>query len=138
LCGHTYRVKIYQNPNFLSLLHVNSLIENCRCIVYVIHLLSRVDRLSYVRDVVAACISTSVVIFGVMIGLDRTWMPRWDTNVLGWSYGVVVVAGFFSTFSFIAIVVYTLARKYEIAAAKNRANGKGGSSKTKAQLVPRV
>jgi len=66
------------------------------------------------------CISTSVTIFGVMIGLDLTWMPDWHTNVLGWSFGMAVLAGFFVTFSFIAIVVYTLMVKYEIASAEQR------------------
>jgi hypothetical protein len=68
-----------------------------------------------ITGLITCCISTSVVIFGVMIGLDRTWMPGWHLNVLGWSYGLVVVAGFLSTFSFIGILVYTLMRKYELA-----------------------
>ena len=62
----------------------------------------------------AACISISVVVFAVMIGEDRTWMPRWDINVLGWSFGLACVAGFFSAFSCIGITVYTLTRKYEL------------------------
>ena len=94
----------------------------------------------YVLLFAAACIATSVTIFGVMIGLDRTWMPRWDSNVLGWSYGIVVVAGFLSTFSFIATVVYTLARKYDLLVAEERA--RGGNEKAqldkKAHLVPRI
>jgi len=45
-------------------------------------------------------------------------MPDWHTNVLGWSYGLVVVSGFLATFSFIAIMVYTLMVKYETAMAK--------------------
>jgi hypothetical protein len=80
----------------------------------------------------AACLSTSVVIFGVMIGLDRTWMPGWHMNVLGWSYGLVVVAGFMSTFSFIATVVYTLMRKYEIVTSANDRNEKQSAMLTKA------
>jgi len=91
--------------------------------------------------IVVCCICTSVTIFGVMIGLDRAWMPRWDSNVLGWSYGIVVVAGFFSAFSFIGTVVYTLTRKYEILLAIERANGgkvAGGTTDTKARLVPKV
>jgi len=91
-----------------------------------------------ITGLITACISTSVVIFGVMIGLDRTWMPRWDMNVLGWSYGIVVVAGFFSTFSFISAVVYTLARKYEIEAAKETNEKKALPSQTRQQLMPRV
>ena len=65
-----------------------------------------------------ACISSSVTIFGVMIGLDRTWMPNWHTNVLGWSFGLAVIGGFFGTFSFIAVMVYTLMVKYELAVAQ--------------------
>lgn len=84
---------------------------------------------------VAACISTSVTVFGVMIGLDRTWMPDWHTNVLGWSYGLVVISGFLATFSFIAIVVYTLMVKYEIAmgvAIERRSDTK------KAPMIPKI
>jgi len=87
---------------------------------------------SVVLGCVAMCISTSVTIFGVMIGLDRTWMPDWHTNVLGWSYGLVVVAGFLATFSFIGIVVYTLMVKYEIARAKQQPDNK------KLPMIPKI
>lgn len=60
------------------------------------------------------CIAISVVIFGVMVGEDRTWMPRPDIDKLGWSYGLVVVSGFLCAFSCISITVYTLMRKWEL------------------------
>jgi len=62
----------------------------------------------------AICQSIVVVIFGVMIGEDRTWMPRYDLDRLGWSYGLAVVCGFFSHFAGIALTVYTLMRKYDL------------------------
>jgi len=68
-----------------------------------------------------------------MIGLDRTWMPDWHTNVLGWSFGLAVVAGFLATFSFIAIVVYTLMVKYEIASARQRQ-----PYDKKAPMIPKI
>lgn len=84
---------------------------------------------------ITMCISTSVTIFGVMIGLDRTWMPDWHTNVLGWSFGLAVIAGFFATFSFIAIVVYTLMVKYEIAV--NKAVERQPETK-KVPMIPKI
>lgn len=68
----------------------------------------------FMNGLLSSCLITSVVIFGVMIGEDRTWMPRYDMDRLGWSYGLVVVSGFFSIFSTIAITTYTLMRKYEL------------------------
>jgi hypothetical protein len=62
----------------------------------------------------SACLTMSVVIFGAMIGLDRSWMPRYDLDRLGWSFGLTVVSGFFALFSCIAITVYTFMRKYEL------------------------
>lgn len=59
------------------------------------------------------CIAVSVIVFGVMIGEDRTWMPRFDLDYLGWSFGLAVLSGFFSAFSAIAICTYTLMLKYE-------------------------
>jgi len=76
-----------------------------------------------VRMILFACITTwmmaicqtiVVVVFGVMIGLDRAWVPRYDLDVLGWSYGLAVVSGFFAHFSGIAITVYALMRKYDL------------------------
>ncbi|ESO08285.1 hypothetical protein HELRODRAFT_195072 [Helobdella robusta] len=63
---------------------------------------------------IASLITTSVVIFGVMVGLDRTWVPRWDQDELGWSYGLAVLSGFFSWFSLICLCVYTTMRSYEL------------------------
>jgi len=64
----------------------------------------------------AACQTITVVIFGVMIGEDRTWMPRYDLDRLGWSYGLSVVSGFFSIFAGISLTTFTLMRKYELLA----------------------
>ncbi|KAK2165805.1 hypothetical protein LSH36_45g09004 [Paralvinella palmiformis] len=60
------------------------------------------------------CIAITVIIFGVMIGEDRTWVPRPDIDKLGWSYGLVVVSGFMTAFSFISLSIYTLMRKWEL------------------------
>ena len=62
----------------------------------------------------ALVIGISLVIFGTMIGEDRTWMPRPDEDVLGWSFGLAVIAGFMSCFSCISIFTYTLMCKYEL------------------------
>jgi len=62
----------------------------------------------------AICQTITVVIFGVMIGEDRTWVPRYDLDMLGWSYGLAVLGGFFAHFSGISITVYLLMRKYDI------------------------
>ncbi|CAD5118784.1 DgyrCDS7463 [Dimorphilus gyrociliatus] len=59
------------------------------------------------------CIAVSVIVFGVMIGEDRTWMPRFDLDYLGWSFGLAVLSGFFSAFAAISICTYTLMLKYE-------------------------
>lgn len=93
-----------------------------------------------VTGLITACISTSVTIFGVMIGLDRAWMPHWEMNVMGWSYGLVVVSGFLSTFSFIAIMVYTLTRKYEIEWNKQQRGQTKESevSQTQRPMIPKV
>lgn len=88
---------------------------------------------------IVACIATSVTIFGVMIGLDRTWMPRWDMNVMGWSYGLVVVSGFLSAFSFISVTVYTLTRKYELLAQEQQHVTKDSqASKAQRPMIPKV
>ncbi|ELT92571.1 hypothetical protein CAPTEDRAFT_219379 [Capitella teleta] len=60
------------------------------------------------------CLGVSVTIFAVMIGEDRTWMPRPDIDKLSWSFGLAVVAGFAAAFSCISITVYTLMRKYDL------------------------
>jgi len=62
----------------------------------------------------AICQTIVVVIFGVMIGLDRAWVPRYDLDVLGWSYGLAVLSGFFAHFSGISLTVYALMRKYDL------------------------
>lgn len=76
-----------------------------------------------VRMIVFTCITTwmmaicqtiVVVVFGVMIGLDRAWVPRYDLDVLGWSFGLAVVSGFFAYFCGISITVYALMRKYDL------------------------
>jgi len=69
---------------------------------------------SFTVWMMAICQTITVVIFGVMIGEDRTWVPRYDLDMLGWSYGLSVVGGFFAHFSGIAITVYLLMRKYDL------------------------
>jgi len=59
-------------------------------------------------------------------------MPDWHTNVLGWSFGLAVIAGFFATFSFIGAVVYTLMVKYDIATAKQQPDTK------KMPMIPKI
>ena len=59
------------------------------------------------------CIGVSTCVFGTMIGEDRTWVPRPDIDSPGWSFGVVVIAGFFAAFSLIAMATYTLMLKWE-------------------------
>lgn len=61
----------------------------------------------------SACLGISVTVFACMVGEDRTWMPRFDLNEMGWSFAFAVVAGFLSVFELIAISVYTLTIKYE-------------------------
>ncbi len=54
-----------------------------------------------------------MVVFAVQEGEDRTWMPRYDLDDLGWSFGLVVVSAFTAFFSLLAITVFTLMRKWE-------------------------
>jgi hypothetical protein len=82
------------------------------------------------NGLLSACLTTSVVIFGVMIGEDRTWMPRYDVDRLGWSYGLAVVSGFMSIFSTIAITTYTLMRKYELLPSED--------APKRAPMIPKV
>lgn len=60
-----------------------------------------------------ACLGIAVSVFAIMVGEDRTWMPRFDINEMGWSFAFAVIAGFLSAFECIAISVYTLTLKYE-------------------------
>ena len=82
----------------------------------------------------ALCIGISLVIFGTMIGEDRTWMPLPDHDVLGWSYGLAVIAGFMSCFSCISIVNYTLVCKYYL----ERDYYDPNASKKMMPMVPKV
>lgn len=41
----------------------------------------------------------SVTIFGIKSDIDRLWFPRPDQNYLSWSFGLMVVSGFFGIFS---------------------------------------
>ena len=63
---------------------------------------------------VVTCLCISVVTFGVMVGEDRTWMPKPDEDRMGWSFGLAVLAGFFAAFSTISMFVYCVLRWYEI------------------------
>ena len=54
-----------------------------------------------------------------MIGMDRTWMPRYDVDRPNWSFAIVVVAGFLSALSCMFITVYMLMNRYEKAKKNN-------------------
>lgn len=82
----------------------------------------------------ASLTTISVVVFGVMIGLDRTWMPGWRHNKLGWSYGLVVLSGFLSWFSLISICVYTNMRQYDL----DRDPSKATKSESKRRIFSRT
>jgi hypothetical protein len=59
-------------------------------------------------------IAVTVTVFGIMIGEDRTWMPRPDIDEPSWSFGLAVVSGFFAIFGTICMSVHTLMRKWEL------------------------
>ena len=69
---------------------------------------------TYVGFFSVTCVCISVVTFSVMVGEDRTWMPKPDEDRLGWSFGLAVLAGFFASFCTIAMFVYCMLRWYEI------------------------
>lgn len=80
------------------------------------------------------CIGISLVVFGTEIGEDRTWMPRPDENVLGWSFGLAVIAGFMSCFSCISITTYMLMCKYYL----DRDTYDTATTKKMMPMVPKV
>jgi hypothetical protein len=67
---------------------------------------------SFLSVLQTCCLAISVTVFAVMIGVDRSWMPRWDLNMLSWSFGLVTTSAFFSAFESIAIVTYTVMFDY--------------------------
>lgn len=74
--------------------------------------------------VAVACTATSVTTFGVMIGVDRTWMPRFDMNRLSWSFGLAVVSGFFAAFACMSITTYAMQRRYELTTRNEFGSGR--------------
>jgi hypothetical protein len=95
---------------------------------------SRETMASIISGLTFCCITVSVVVFGSMIGEDRTWMPRPDSDKPGWSFGCAVVAGFFAAFSCISITVYTLVRKWELKQDYREYGHKGSM----VHMVPKV
>ena len=83
-----------------------------------------------------ACLTISVTTFAIMIGEDRTWMPRFDINTLSWSFGLAVVAGFLAVFSAICMAVYTLMKKYELLPRDD--DDYIGASKKSLNMMPMV
>jgi len=84
------------------------------------------------------CVGISVVIFGTMIGEDRTWMPQPDNDVPGWSFGLAVVTGFLLAFSTISMATYTVMRRWQLTRNVDYYGGgmkKGGGS---IPMVPKV
>ncbi|KAI0207406.1 hypothetical protein LSAT2_007939 [Lamellibrachia satsuma] len=73
---------------------------------------------------ILACTAISVTTFGVMIGVDRTWMPRFDMNRLSWSFGLAVVSGFFAAFACMSITTYAMQRRYELATRNEFGSGR--------------
>ncbi len=93
-------------------------------------------KVGYVCLLAAICIGIAVTVFAVMIGEDRTWMPRPDSDKPGWSFGVTVVGGFFAIFSCISMTIYTLVRKWEMLPDKNYGDGHG--QRKMVHMVPKV
>ncbi|KAL3892219.1 hypothetical protein ACJMK2_004449 [Sinanodonta woodiana] len=56
-------------------------------------------------------IAISVIIFGVQSDTDRQWLTRPDQNFLSWSFGLVVLAGFFAIFAGMCLLVDSLRLK---------------------------
>ena len=77
-----------------------------------------------VCPVAVSFIAISVTTFGVMIGEDRTWMPRFDINRLSWSFGLAVVSGFFAAFACMSISTYAVQRRYELEVKQDFAPGR--------------
>ncbi|KAK3596355.1 hypothetical protein CHS0354_037072 [Potamilus streckersoni] len=57
---------------------------------------------------VGLLIAISVIIFGVQSDTDRQWLTRPDQNFLSWSFGLVVLAGFFAIFAGMCLLVDSL------------------------------
>lgn len=55
----------------------------------------------------------SVILFGVQSDVDRQWIPRPDQNYLSWSFGLVVVAGFFGIFAAMCFLFDGFRLKFE-------------------------
>lgn len=75
---------------------------------------TRETTMSVITGLSTLFLMLATLIFGAMIGLDRTWMPRPDENEPSWSYGCAVISGFFAAFSCISISTYTMMRNYDL------------------------
>ncbi|XP_064596691.1 uncharacterized protein LOC135463362 [Liolophura sinensis] len=95
---------------FMSL---NMLIAGLACLIQVQYLLGSLfsplyQKVSCFLSFFSAALSTlSVTIFGVR-SQDRFWMPQPDRNFHSWSFGICVLAGFFSVFSGMSLIVSCL------------------------------
>ncbi|KAL4217992.1 hypothetical protein ACF0H5_022730 [Mactra antiquata] len=61
-----------------------------------------------------ALISLSVTLFGIKSDTDRQWFPRPDQNYLAWSFGLMVVAGFFCIFSAMCLLFDSLRIRWDM------------------------
>jgi len=76
----------------------------------------------YYSGAVAMAISTvaafiALIVFGVYKE-DRRWVPRPDMNLLSWSYGVCVIAGFFCLLSALCLYLAGKEKKTEYDSGK--------------------
>lgn len=55
----------------------------------------------------------SITIFGIKSDVDRQWFPRPDQNYLSWSFGLMVVSGFFAVFAAMCLLFDSLRIKWE-------------------------
>lgn len=54
-----------------------------------------------------------VTLFGIKSDVDRQWFPRPDQNFLSWSFGLVVLAGFFAIFGAMCLLFDSLRIKWD-------------------------
>lgn len=55
-----------------------------------------------------------VTLFGIKSDVDRQWFPRPDQNYLSWSFGLVVVSGFFAIFAAMCLLFDSLRIKWDM------------------------
>lgn len=58
--------------------------------------------------------SFCVTLFGIKSDVDRQWFPRPDQNYLSWSFGLVVVSGFFEIFAGMCLLFDSLRIKWDM------------------------